>query len=405
MTRHTVHRLRAASLALLLAWPALAEKAEKPAVDPLVALDIELDLNHIVFEVEIPELGTITAILDTGAGNTIFNTSTLDRLGIPYSNAGQALSASGVVALVKAEKPITVRLGELALELDGIGIDLGDLSRAVGHPVDCILGVDVFTRYTIEIDYQAGRLAVHDPETFVPRPGAHVVPLSDRNHGMTGLEARLTTVDGRRIEGYFILDTGAGPSLVLSPKFAEQHGLPATTAGKTVEITAHGAGQRFTNTAARLASVELAGKSVVQPVMVVSQAKGGVFGNLDIAGVIGGGLLKRFTATVDFPGKRLLLEPNDGFAEPEEMVSAGITLGTLETFSEFVVRDVIADSPAAEAGVEEGDRLVRVDDRPAASFTMRELRAMMEEEGSELRLQLARGEEAVTAVLKPRRLL
>ncbi len=403
MNNHPVLRLIAVSLALP-AWPALAEK-EKPAVDPLAVLGIELDLDHIVFEAEIPELGKITAILDTGAGSTIFNTSTFERLQIPYREAGQALSASGVVTLVQAEKPITVRLGELALELAGTGIDLGDLSRAVGHPVDCILGADVFARYTVEIDYQAGRLAVHDPETFVPRPGAHVVPLDDYNHGMIGLEARLTTVDGRRIDGHFILDTGAGPSLVLSPKFAEQHGLPAATAGKTVEITAHGAGRRFTNTAARLAAIELAGKNVVQPVMVISRAKGGVFGSLDVTGVIGGGLLKRFTATIDLPAKRLLLEPNDSFAEPEEMVSAGITLGTLETFSDFIVRDVIADSPAAEAGVEEGDRLVRVGDRPAASYTMRELRAMMEEEDSELRLQLARGDQAVTAVLKPRPLL
>ena len=198
----------------------------------------------------------------------------------------------------------------------------------------------------------------------------------------------------------FVLDTGSTVSIV-SAALAGKLGIEGTRESEA--FTPGGPAPISTTTLDSLKLGEAVAESIAAAILDLEEV--GSRMGVELGGIVGYNFLKNYRVTIDYPGKRLILEPNDSFAEPEEMVSTGISLGTLETFSEFVVRDVIAGSPAAEAGVEEGDRLVRVDDRPAASYTMRQLRAMMEDEGSELRLQLARGDQALTAVVKPRRLL
>jgi C-terminal processing protease CtpA/Prc len=66
---------------------------------------------------------------------------------------------------------------------------------------------------------------------------------------------------------------------------------------------------------------------------------------------------------------------------------------------------VIEGSPAAEAGIESGDRLVAIDGRAARERTLGEIRDMFRKDGQQYALEFRRGETFIRAGLRTRRLL
>ena len=83
-------------------------------------------------------------------------------------------------------------------------------------------------------------------------------------------------------------------------------------------------------------------------------------------------------------------------AEPAPKYRLGIALDSMEPTGDppgLPVREVLEDSPAAKAGVEDGDRVISVGDEPLASFPMlREKIAAAAEKGEPLRIKVVRGD-------------
>ncbi|MBL8516025.1 MAG: aspartyl protease family protein [Betaproteobacteria bacterium] len=111
-------------------------------------------------------------------------------------------------------------------------------------------------------------------------------------------------VNGER--GSFILDTG-GAELILDPGFAKRVGAvefgpdTGTFAGGQRAAIQHGAVRTVGLGAQRLDNV---------PVLLLDTAKFAlVAGGRPVAGVLGTLILYRFTATIDYPGARLVLAP------------------------------------------------------------------------------------------------
>ena len=71
------------------------------------------------------------------------------------------------------------------------------------------------------------------------------------------------------------------------------------------------------------------------------------------------------------------MEPNPHIAQPFEWDKSGITLVTAnDDFHTFQVQSVVALSPAADAGIREGDLLVSVDGRTADQWTLGTLKEL-----------------------------
>jgi S1-C subfamily serine protease len=62
-------------------------------------------------------------------------------------------------------------------------------------------------------------------------------------------------------------------------------------------------------------------------------------------------------------------------------------------FKTLRVSRVRSDSPAAAAGLREGDVLLAVDDQPASVFTLFQLKQTFKQDGREVLLRVRRGEE------------
>jgi C-terminal processing protease CtpA/Prc len=74
-------------------------------------------------------------------------------------------------------------------------------------------------------------------------------------------------------------------------------------------------------------------------------------------------------------------------------------------FREHMVIGVVEDSPAAKAGLQEGDRLMEIGGKPANSLTLGEILQMLKREGETVVLKLQRGTQPVEAKLALRQLI
>ena len=103
----------------------------------------------------------------------------------------------------------------------------------------------------------------------------------------------------------------------------------------------------------------------------------------------------------------MILEPNLHFKELYEQDMSGMSL-TPETVNGtklFRIREVVANTPASEAGLQADDLITAIDGQPAADFTEGHIERMFTHEGQEFALTIKRGEKLLQARLKLRRLI
>jgi C-terminal processing protease CtpA/Prc len=90
---------------------------------------------------------------------------------------------------------------------------------------------------------------------------------------------------------------------------------------------------------------------------------------------VGGGVWSRFTLTLDYPHQRIYLMPNASYHTPFTYDRSGLFL--IDYNGAVMVLDARVGTPAAAAGLHKGDILVSVDGKPASSYTLAQVRALL----------------------------
>ena len=114
-------------------------------------------------------------------------------------------------------------------------------------------------------------------------------------------------------------------------------------------------------------------------------------------------MLSRFRLFFDYARDRIVFEPGERSARPFVFGSSGLLLvATGEDFARVVVDHVVSGSPAAEAGLREGDIVVTVDGVEASSIPLLRLLERTRLPGEKLDLRLRRGDSEIATVLTTR---
>ena len=329
--------------------------------------------------------GPFDFLVDTGAIFDVVDTERAVELGI--ESAGEYDASGAGEATMNLETAEGVRLGLDGLELPPQEVRVAPINAAIGRlegrRLDGLLGYDFFSRFAVQLDYVTGTLAIGREPLGV----ALALPLVRRHPFVQAA----FSVGGRRFEQEFLVDTGFRSALVLTSPFVAEHDLVALV-GHTIEATTGiGIGGPTVERVGRVERLELGGFALKNVVVSLSQARAGTLANRGFGGIVGSEILRRFTATFDYPHQRLLLEPNAYFDEPFEFDLSGLYLiggDGIEVFR------VLPGSPAAEAGVREGDRVVT--DLPLDDLR----RALRAQPGTPHTLQLERDGRRLTATFR-----
>jgi len=336
-------------------------------------------------------------IFDTG-GAAIVTTAVAKAMGfavVGQAQVGGAGSATQTADLVRVPG---ARIGD-ATYTGGTFLAI-DPPRGVASPIPGltfggIFGRELFLQLVTTIDYAAATLTFTPPALFRPDPSAAVLPMRLRNGALPNVTA---SVDGA--SGAFDVDAGSAAGITLTAPFARAAGLPRAGAPTIDVILGYGAGGPVEATALRAESFTVGAITFPDPMVAIARPTG-VFAEADLAGNIGGEVLRRFTVTLDAPGGKLYLVPNARLRDPLAFNRAGV-FARADAAGDTVVL-VVPNGPGAEAGVRAGDVLVAVDGAPKTHDQIGA--AWLRPAGTRVAVTLRRGGRTVDATIVLRDLI
>ncbi len=376
--------------------------------------EVRLPFEHyyglIFLSVRVNGAEPMSFVFDTGASLTIINEQSAARLGLNLRGqrriAGRD-SGEGAINFAFA-KGVAIDLGAMQFAPDQVGVmSLAQVEKFLGHPMDGILGGDFIRRYVVEIDYAGKALTLYEPKTYhAGHGGANAETLALKMIGVYPcVSARLKLPGREALDVLFGIDTGAAAAgaLILNSPFVTRHKLiesmpevfPGFTGGMSGE-------SRLVS--GRAESLTLGRTAVLNPIVSFSQATKGALSWKDPNGLLGSEIWRRFRVTLDYSRKQMRLEPDDSLRDPFETDMSGLRLAA--EGADFKTLRIIAvrpDSPAAAAGLREGDVLFSLDDQPISAITLFKAQQMLQQDGREILLRVSRGTEQLQVRFKLKR--
>jgi len=407
--------MKVAVVALLLAAPAAAGAqalsvcaATSPTVAkdaPAAVIPITVVNNHVY--VRVCAAGQpLDFLLDTGAPSSFFDLGAARRLGIGEGSSFRARGAgAGSVAGANLDRAAVTLAGSGVAHPIQRAIDFSGIAPREGRPIQGVLGHDFIERFVVAIDYRGGELRLHDKDRFrYDGPGA-VVPLHLAGNA-PHVDAEVRLADGETIRGRMLVDVGAGQALSLTKRWTDEHRLRERVTPTVRRRAGSGVGGAVSADIGRVEVLRIGGVELARPITALHGDSAGVFTeNGAWVGNIGGEVLRRFTVYLDYGRRRLILEPHADTREAFEADMSGLSVVLDSTMTRLVVDEVVAASPAGEAGLARGDTIVTVDGHPAATVPLSDLRRRFRREGERVELGVRRGGETRIVTLTLRRMI
>ena len=353
---------------------ALAKTYHFPPGQNSVEIPFVLNSNHIYIPVSIGDSKPMSFILDTGAGSPVLETEVAKELGLKTVGKIEGRGVGEGTQEINLLSLPSIRLGDLVIDsTSAMTISLQALSKYEGMPDDGILGYDIFSKFVVKVDYENQKLTLYDPSSFQYTGKGQILPITLEENS-PHVKAK---IDGE-YEGNFVVDTGARTSLVLHTPFVQKSGLLAKTGKKLEVFSGIGIGGKAPGKVTRVKSIEIGNFNIPAPVTTLSSSEKGAFASQKLDGNIGGGILKKFTVIFDYPGQRMILEPNANFSSEDDYDMSGLWL-TKEgdtTRVDFVIKE----SPADKKGIKEGDVILKINGQATKDLLLRDIRNQLREE-------------------------
>ncbi|HEX8171127.1 MAG TPA: PDZ domain-containing protein [Thermoanaerobaculia bacterium] len=257
--------------------------------------------------------------------------------------------------------------GRIAVQLQHL--DLSGFAVSEGRALDGIIGMDVFTKYAVEMDFDAGLVRLHDANGYRYSGSGAVVPVTIVA-SKPYLRAPLKIPGRRATMRDFLIDSGSGGAL--ADELFKPKGEPI--------------------------GPDLGRADWVKLGPFTFRGANGTTGR----SMIGGELLHRFNVIADFARNRMILEPNRHYADALLFDTSG--LDVIEASDGLQIATVYPRTPAAEAKLQPGDVITRIDGQPSRNLGANRVRLMFHQVRTH-ELTVRRGGETMQVTLVLRKLL
>ena len=362
-------------IGVALIWTACQDKKGASATVPMT-----LDHNRLIIEAEMQRADgswrQVRLWIDTGNPDFMMSEPLARDLGVDLTAAD---TAGSPVPAIEVPAPGGVRIEGMPLDFQGVGsmVFFGPIPLFGTMHVDANLPSTVLKKYQIVFDYPALKLTVAAPGTL-PHRGERAPAAIHPQTGIVQLDA---VIDGEAFS--FALDNGASYSF---------------TSGDIMARLAQGHAD-WPRTAMALGCANIWGywpQEPDWPAIRVPEIQWGPVRLLDVGlvglpnffagglslgdwysqktarrvdGFLGPNAFKPFRIEIDYADSAVYFEPGASF-DSHDMDLVGLAL-RLESDGTYTVIGVAQrDGQPAVAGVQPGDRLVKVDDFAVTGVTM-----------------------------------
>lgn len=291
-------------------------------------------------------------ILDTGAEATTLDRAFARSIGL---HGGTKVRGEGAGGAVEAElfTGVSVDVGGLWLrDMTVAVVDLAPIARAIGRPINAVLGRELFNSAVVSVDWANNRLRISSPAAFKPGANTVAVPLERKGPFHT---IPVSIAGGATIHA--LLDLGNGGALSLPKAYWVER--PEIARLPFAQWQLGGVGGMNPARVVSVPKVTLGGRSFDQVPATLSET-GNNHDATQMANV-GIGLLAQFDVDLDLGRDRLYLRPRSA-APPFDRDRAGARFQLAGDRLKVVF--VSPQGPAAAAGLKPGDELVAINGRP-----------------------------------------
>jgi len=382
-----------------VAFPARAQSGfSMPSGTRHVEIPFEYINNFIILDIGFNGSLPLKFIFDTGAEHTILSKREIsDLLQVRYEREfrvkGSDLKTELVAYLARniqleilGKKIIASNEDILVLKEDYFRFE-----EYAGLAVHGILAGHVFSRYLLKINYQRKVLTLYERGSYkMDREGFESLPLEAfRNKLYINTQAQLQPDSSAPVK--LLLDTGAGMPLML---FTNTHPLiqPSVNAIPTnIGMGLGGYLEGFVGRTPGLLLGKFSQKNVLTYFQTVDTAQ-------DLSslngrnGLIGNTILSRFQLVIDFQEATLWLKPAKYYQKEFVYDRSGLNIiASGARLNHFSVLNVLPGSPAEEAGIHAGDRILRVGWLAASLRTLEDLQGMLQRKpGKQVKIVIKR---------------
>lgn len=289
-------------------------------------------------------------MIDTGAPRTTISTRLADALRIPYT-IGKSRSFLNAIADTFEGGEVEIELGEFAKYKQKVEVVDFKYFQVLNIPIDLVIGRDLLKNCMFSYDRKSRRIKISDD---VDSSEFKAVKLFDDN-GDNFLYTSVVISDGENIKSY--IDTGSASSYkITSDRNASQ------IVGNDVKIT--------TVPISSLVSVSIEEIAIIPQIFIDNSPIYNLTVNFaqttpkngeknPTVGLIGRGVLERFSFIVDFKNKKLFID--DEVQNPPNIIKSTSGLVVIPVLNNLSVIHVMRNSPAERAGWKLGAQICAVD--------------------------------------------
>lgn len=358
--------------------------------------------DFIVIAIKLDGKIPLNFILDTGASSAIviykeytdfIGTNYERQLFIKGADRTQLISAL-LTESIKIELPEVTASEQHVLVLENNYIEFDKYS---GSKIDGILGMDIFRRFIVKINYETQRIYLFEPKNHQYNTKKYErIPFVKEKNRMY-LESKINVNTDEEYDVKWLVDSGAAMTVMLHSQASDSTFIPE---GAVPGNIGKGLGGFIMGYLGKMHKVNFGGYEFEQ-----------IIGNFHILpdslytpetdsikeGILGNKILRQFHLIFDYRNKSIFARPNRYFKNIPNKDLSGISLvaGGL-SLNTFIVEEVYPNSPAALSGLKKGDIIKKINRRNTLLMNLQGIeKKFSNNNGKTVKLVVKRGNEKI----------
>ncbi len=297
---------------------------------------------------------TLNFILDTGSGGISLDSTTVDYFRITPTPSDMTIL--GIAGIRKVSFVYNQKLHLPGLTVDSLNFHINNydiLTQVYGEKIDGIIGYSLLSRYIFNINYDSLKISIFSSGRMkYPRGGWLYEPI------LRTLPVQAARIkDAMATNSRFLFDIGAGLCLMLNKDFVDDSNF-LNKKRVLYAKEAEGVGGKIDMHMTVIKELRLGPYRFRNIPVFVFDDKFNLTSYPYLSGIIGNDILRRFNLILNYAKREFYFIPNTKYSEGFDYAYSGIELYYVD--GRIILGDVATNSPAAAAGLKEGDVLVGI---------------------------------------------
>ncbi|HVX49509.1 MAG TPA: aspartyl protease family protein [Chitinophagaceae bacterium] len=325
---------------------------------------------------------TLNFVFDTGSGGISLDSATSAQFHL------KEVVSDKIVRGIAGIKNVSFTYGHTlhfpGLDVKNLDFHINDydlLTAAYGMRIDGIMGYSFLRRYIVMLDYDTSSMRIFTPGRIkYPRGGYILKPQ------FSTLPMQQATIrDNTTVEDKFYFDTGAGLCMLLNDDLVQDSSL-FKRKRKLYPTQAEGLGGKKQVYLSVIRDIKIGPYRFRNIPVYVFHDEFNVTMYPTLGGLIGNDILRRFNVTLNYPAQEIYIKPNRHYTDSFDYSYTGMSLYVID--GAITVQDIVKKSPADEAGFQEGDVVMAIENN--VSNNIQAYKTLLQGPGNRVRVLIIR---------------